>query len=159
VAYSCPPVVGTHVEGAVRTPVAAPVERHHLAVAGEVGNLELPCPGVDDFPGWQEQDGGLTRAVGLVVDPHPITSGIAAFVRVTRPHLLAGRYGHLFIHRSIHSGSPRYPVSMPLGLDNAKVVRHTTSTVRHSPSRVRLAKPVPVSCPIRQSGTRIHGHS
>src|SRR5262249_57265538 len=95
VAHRCPPVVGTYVEGAVGTPVAAPVERHHPAPAGEVGNLELPCPGVDDFPGWQEQDGGLGLAVRLVVDPNPITLGIAAFVRVSRPRLLAGWCGHV----------------------------------------------------------------
>src|SRR5262245_32590713 len=72
ITHSCPPVVGTYVERAVGTPVAAPVERHHPATASEVGNLEPPRPGVDDLPGWQEQDGELALAVGLEVDPHPI---------------------------------------------------------------------------------------
>src|SRR5262245_53229945 len=151
VAHRCPPVVGTYVEGAVRTPVAAPVECHHPAMAGEVGNLELPRPGVDDFPGWHEQDGGLALAVGLVVDPDPITLNIARLVRVTRPRLLAGRRGHLSIHRSIHSRSPRCLVSMPPKRSNndAKIERHHVNQLQYS-SRVRLAKPCPVRA--RSSG-------
>src|SRR5215813_8494726 len=159
VAHSCPPVVGGHVERAVGTPVAAPVERHHPAMAGEVGNLELPGPGVEDFPGWQEQDGGLALAVGLVVDPDPITLGVAAFVRVTRPRLLAGRSGHLSIHRSIHSRSPWCLVSMPPKRSTMmpRLNATTSTSAILQPCTARQA--VPDTCPIERSDTGTRGTS
>src|SRR5215475_3598492 len=159
VAHRCPPVVGPYIEGAVRTPVATPVERHHPAMTGEVGNLELPRPGVDDFPGWQEQDGGLALAVRLVVDPDPITLGIAAFVRVTRPRLLAGRSGHLSIHRSIHSRSPWCLVSMPPKRSTMmpRLNATTSTSAILQPCTARQA--VPDTCPIERSDTGTHGHS
>src|SRR2546423_10324679 len=113
VAHSCPPAAGPYIGGAVRTPVAAPVERHHPAVAGEVWDLELPRPGVDDFPGRQEQYGGLSRPLGLVVHPHPLTLDIAGLVPGTRPPPLARRCGPPSIPQSIPPGRSPCPVSMP----------------------------------------------
>ena len=61
------------------------------AVPGQVGDLHLPVPGVDDRPGRQQEDGRLARAVDLVVQPHAVALEIAGAVGVTRPRLLAGR--------------------------------------------------------------------
>ena len=45
--------------GTVGAAVAAAVERHHPEVAGQVGDLRLPEPGVDDRPRRQQEDGRL----------------------------------------------------------------------------------------------------
>lgn len=49
-------------------PVAAWVKRDDLVVSSQGVDLGLPVPGMDDRPGWQQQDRGLAGAEGLVVD-------------------------------------------------------------------------------------------
>ncbi len=107
--------VGRGLGGPVRAAVAASVERDHPAVPGQVGDLHLPLPGMDDRPGRQEEDGGLAGAVDLVVEPHPVALDVAGLIGVSRPRLFAGGLSHLDIHCPIHSSSSRCPASAPPG--------------------------------------------
>ena len=88
VADGVPRVAGRRVERPVRAPVAAPVERHHPAVAGQVGDLALPRPRVDDLPGRVQHDRGLPGPVGLVPDAYPVAVKVALDVGIPRPGLL-----------------------------------------------------------------------
>ena len=74
---------------AVGAPVAAPVEGHDAAVAGEVRDLRLPVARVDDRPRRQQQDGRLAVAVDLVEDAHAVALDEALLVGVAGARLLA----------------------------------------------------------------------
>ncbi len=74
-------VVGGRVEGAVGRAVAGAVVGDDPVVAGEVGQLQLPEPRVDDRPRRQEQERRPTRAVDRVVDPHALVHEVTLGVR------------------------------------------------------------------------------
>src|SRR6266540_220571 len=57
---------------AIRLAVTPPVERQDAEVPGEVRELELPLPRVDDRPRRQEENGSLTLAQKLPVDADPV---------------------------------------------------------------------------------------
>ena len=62
--------VGGRVPGPVGPAVAARVEGDHAVVPGKERYLHLPVPGVHDRPRGQQEEGRLTGAVDLVVNPH-----------------------------------------------------------------------------------------
>ena len=111
--------VGVGLGRAVRAPVAPPIERQHTAVAGEVRDLHLPVPRVDDRPRRHEEHRGLARAVDLVVEVHAVAFDVTRRVRIPRTRLLGRRGFELDRHvrsssqASIHSSSSRWPVSIP----------------------------------------------
>ena len=76
------PVSGRRAVGAA---VAAAVEREHAAVPGQVGDLHLPVPRMDDRPRRQEEDGRLAGAVHLVVQAHAVALDVAGAVWVPCP--------------------------------------------------------------------------
>src|SRR6266498_5457308 len=101
--------------------VTAPVERENAAVPGEVRDLHLPVPRVDDRPRRQEEDGRLARAVDLVVELHAVALDVPGLVRIAGPRLLVRGWalqlnGHCVLlssQESIQSRSSRCPVSIP----------------------------------------------
>ncbi len=62
--------IGRRIPGPVGPAVPARVERDHPVVSGQERHLHLPVPGVHDRPCGQQQEGRLTGAVHLVVNPH-----------------------------------------------------------------------------------------
>jgi hypothetical protein len=80
--------VGLDLRRAVRAPVAAPVERDHASVPGEIGDLRLPVARVDDRPRGQQQHGAVAGAVDLVEDADAVALDVAVLVRVARAGLL-----------------------------------------------------------------------
>ena len=66
--------------GAVGAAAAARVERDHAEVAGEVGDLRLPEPRVDDRPGRKEEERLLALAEHLVADADAARVGVAGLV-------------------------------------------------------------------------------
>ncbi len=80
--------VGGGAGRAVRAAVAAPVEGEHPEVAGQVRDLRLPEPGVDDRPGGQEEHGRLAVAVPLPEHAHAVALDVPLGVGVAGAGLL-----------------------------------------------------------------------
>jgi hypothetical protein len=75
------------IAGPVGAAVPAVVPRDHPVASGEVGDLSLPGPGVDDLPRRYEHDRRLTPAVGFPEDPAAGPLDEAGLVRVAGPRL------------------------------------------------------------------------
>ena len=73
----------------VRAAVAAAVEGHDAAVAGEIRELRLPDPRVHDRPRGQQEHGRPVAAVDLVGDPHAGAIDVPVRVRIPGARLLA----------------------------------------------------------------------
>ncbi len=69
--------------------VPAVVPRDHPVASGEVGDLGLPGPRVDDLPRRHEHDRRVACAVDLVGDPAAVALDEAGRVRVAGARLLA----------------------------------------------------------------------
>ena len=84
--------VAGRVRDSVGSPVAGPVVDDDVEVAGEVGHLHLPEPGVDDRPGRHEQDrraigsGGV--AVDLVAERDAVAHDTALHVGIPSAHVV-----------------------------------------------------------------------
>ncbi len=82
-----PLLVGFGSARAIRTTVAAAVERHHPVVPGQVRDLHLPVAGVDDGPRRHQQDRRLSRPEDLVEHLDAVAFHVAVDVRIARPHV------------------------------------------------------------------------
>jgi hypothetical protein len=80
------PVVVIPGRGPVGAAVARRVEREGPEVAGEVGDLQLPDPAVDDLPGGHEEDRAGALAVLLPEDPRAVRLHVAFAVRLACTH-------------------------------------------------------------------------
>jgi len=80
--------VGLRLRRAIRPPVTTTIEGDHAAVAGEVRDLQLPAPRVDDRPRGQQQNRRLALAVDLVKGPDAVPLDVALGVGVARTALL-----------------------------------------------------------------------
>jgi hypothetical protein len=111
--------VGLGARRPVGAAVAAAVEGDHPVAAGQVGNLQLPVPRVDDGPGRQQQHGRLAGAEHLVVDLDPLALDVAGTDGLACTHL-----------------GPPWPywpflvVGRSTDLDNTAFLQHTQPTIR-----------------------------
>ena len=119
--------------------VAAPIERHHPAVTGEVGDLTLPHPRVDDLPGREKEDGALAVAIDLVEDPYPVALHEPIDVRIARPGLFAP-CGTVYVSCGslgrAHDAPPRVDLGRPYTRGGGRPLNGTLSC-RGSPRSIR----------------------
>src|SRR5207249_12093592 len=73
--------------GAVGKAVATTVHRQHSAVPGEVRDLALPGPRVDDRPRRQEEHGPVAFAVHLPVQANTVSNRVALMIWLYWSHL------------------------------------------------------------------------
>ena len=108
------PPVGVEVLGPVRAAVAAGVEGDHPGVPGQVRDLALPEPGVDDLPGRREQDGRLPLPVPLPEHPHAVALDVPLLVGIAGAGLLGRRQqrGHLALPPSDSTNSRMQQVDL-----------------------------------------------
>ena len=87
--------LGVGVDGLrpIRASVSTSVEREHARVAGEIRDLPLPVPRVDDRPGGQQQDRRLAAAVELPEDPDAVALDVALVIRIAGARLLRAARG------------------------------------------------------------------
>src|SRR5439155_19494875 len=76
---------------AVGKAVATTVHRQHAAVPGEVRDLALPEPRVDDRPRRQEEHGPVAFAIHLPVQVNTVSNRVALMIRLSW-YQLASRF-------------------------------------------------------------------
>ena len=76
------------IDWSVGEPIAAWIKCDDLVISSQGVDLRLPVPGMNDRPGWQQQDSRLAGAIGLVIDPDAGPLDVSLLVGLSRSQLL-----------------------------------------------------------------------
>ncbi len=118
----------------VRAPVAAPVERHHPQVPGQVGDLRLPEARMNNRPSRQQQHRPVAGPVDLVEDAHAAALDVTGLIRISGAGLFGPPGARSVRGRHGLVGGPRHGRTSNTRLNGVSATRCALSMIRPSPS-------------------------
>lgn len=93
--------VATGVRRVIRLSVAEPVKGHDAEVPGEVGDLALPVPGMEQRPRRKQQDRRIALTVELVEQPLTIADDVSLLIGIAGARLFRAAFARLRRHHPV----------------------------------------------------------